>query len=545
VNALIQQSLPPWQRGFGVGPRLIAMAVVLAIETVLLSMLIQATISEPVGIAAAVHSIQHWLFRFLIAYAMSWCMLLTLRAGPGAFAKSARQTDIPLRLRWLFVHAALLGPLAFFSAALYGNWLALPFVPIAIGWHVFAVAAVLSLFRVVAPLRAWTAMLRASGALAAYAAVPAFAAVLAIQGSQRLWISAAKLTFWLVEKLLQPVVPHLLADPDSRVLGTSEFAVSIAEQCSGLEGVGLMLVFCCAWLWYFRREFRFPRVLLVIPAALVLVFLLNALRIAAIVVIGDAGYERIAMIGFHSQAGWIGFNLVAFGVALLAKRSVWLNRAASTQDTSSGTANPTSPYLMPLLTMLAVGMLVHAMSTGFDLLYPLRLIGTGLVLWFYRHRYRTLAWGFTWRGIGAGAAVFGLWIAIGQRLLPYEAMPQALSELPPSARALWIFCRITAAIVTVPLAEELAYRGYLLRRIASPNFDAVPFSQARWPALLLSSVLFGAMHGPMWLAGCIAGLVYGLLAIGTNRIGESVAAHATSNLLLGAAVLLFNQWQWW
>jgi len=521
------------------------MAALLTIETVALSMLIQATFTEPVGLAAAVHSIQHWLFRFLIAYAMCWCMLLCLRAGPGAFAISARQTDIPLRLRWLFVHAAILAPLAFFSAALYGSWLGLPFVPIAIAWHLLAIAAVVSLLRVMAPLRAWFEMLRGSGAIALYAAVPAFAAVLAIQGSQRLWISAAKLTFSLVEKLLRLLVPHLLSDPDARILGTNQFAVSIAEQCSGLEGVGLMLVFCCAWLWYFRREFRFPRVLLVIPAALILVFLLNALRIAAIVVIGVAGYERIAMIGFHSQAGWIAFNLVAFAVALLAKRNAWLNRSASKLDTASAATNPTSPYLLPLLTMLAVGMLVHAMSAGFDLLYPLRLICTGFVLWFYRHRYRALAWGFTWRGVAAGAAIFVVWIVIGQRLLPYEAMPQALSELSPSARALWIFCRVTAAIVTVPLAEELAYRGYLMRRIASANFDSVPFSQSRWPALLLSSALFGAMHGRMWLAGCIAGLTYGLLVIRTNRIGESVAAHATSNLLLGAAVLLFDQWQWW
>ncbi len=528
------------------GPRILTMAVALTVETVLLSMLIQATITELVGFAAAIHTIQHWLFRFLIAYAVSWCMLLCLRVGTGAFALSARPTDIPLRLRWLIVHLAILAPLAFFSAALYGNWPNLPFLPIALAWHALAIGAVISLFRVMAPLRAWFAMLRGSGALAIYAALPALATVLVIQASQRLWVLAAKLTFSLVEKLLQPLVPHLLSDPDERILGTSRFAVSIAEQCSGLEGVGLMFVFCCAWLWYFRREFRFPRVLLVIPAALVLVFLLNALRIAAIVLIGDAGYERIAMIGFHSQAGWIAFNLVAFAVALLARRSAWLNRTASTAVASSAvTKNPTSPYLVPLLALLGIGMLVHALSAGFDLLYPLRLFGTGLVLWLYRERYRTLAWRFTWRGVAAGAAVFGIWLAIGRRLLPAEAMPQTLSELSPFARVAWIFCRISAAVVTVPLAEELAYRGYLLRRIGSANFDAVPFSQARWPALLLSSVLFGAMHGPMWIAGCIAGFVYGFIAMRTNRIGESVAAHATSNLLLGAAVLLYDQWQWW
>jgi exosortase E/protease (VPEID-CTERM system) len=548
VNLHAPQSPPAWQRRFGIGPRIIAIAIALTVETVLLSMLIQATITDLSGFAAAVHSVQHWLFRFLIAYAVSWCMLLCLREGMGVFARSTLQTDMPLRLRWLAVHGAILAPLAYFSAALYGDWLNLPFLPIAIAWHLLAIAAVISLFRVMAPLRVWLAMLRRSGALAAYAVVPALGAVLAIQGSQRLWVSAAKVTFLLVEQILQPLIPHLLADPDARVLGTSRFAVSIAEVCSGLEGVGLMLVFCCAWLWYFRREFRFPRVLLVIPVALLLVFLLNALRIAAIVLIGDAGYERIAMIGFHSQAGWIAFNLVAFAVALLAKRSAWLNRTASARPGTTGSSdliNPTSPYLLPLLTLLAVGMLVHAMSAGFDLLYPLRLICTGLVLWLYRHRYRGISWGFSWRGIAGGAAVFAIWFVVGQRLLPHQTMPEALAELSPPMRALWICCRLAAAVVTVPLAEELAYRGYLLRRIASPNFDALPFSQSRWPALLISSAIFGAMHGSMWLPGCIAGLAYGLLAIRTNRLGESVAAHATSNLLLGVAVLIFDQWQWW
>jgi exosortase E/protease (VPEID-CTERM system) len=538
--------LPHWQRRFSMGPRIIALAAVLTVETVLLSMLIQATIRELSGLAAAIHTVQHWLFRFLIAYAVSCCMLLCLRAGTSAFASGARQNVVPLRWRWLTVHLALLGPLAFFSAALYGSWLKLPFLPIAIAWHVLAIAAVVSLLRVMAPLRTWVAMLRGSGALALYAALPAFLAVLAIQGSQRLWISAAKVTFSLVEMLLQPLVPHLVSDPDERILGTSRFAVSIAEQCSGLEGVGLMLIFCCAWLWYFRREFRFPRVLLVIPAALILVFLLNALRIAAIVLIGDAGYERIAMIGFHSQAGWIAFNLVAFAVALLARRSAWLNRTASAAVApGAATTNPANPYLVPLLTLLAIGMLVHAMSAGFDLLYPLRLLGTGFVLWLYRDRYRTLAWRFTWRGVAAGAAVFGLWMAIGRHVLPVQAMPQELSALSPFSRVIWILCRISAAVVTVPLAEELAYRGYLLRRIGHANFEAVAFNQARWSALVLSAALFGAMHGSLWIAGCIAGLVYGLVAMRTNRFGESVAAHATSNLLLGAAVLLFDQWQWW
>lgn len=520
------------------------LVAVLIVETVLLSMLIQATLTETTGIATTVHTVQHWLFRLLIAYAASWILLRTLRGGTDLTALDAALGAAPLRPGWFLVHLALLAPLAFFSATLYGSWLTLPFVPLAIGWHLCALGALLALCAAMAPLQVWRSMLRGSGALAAYAAVPALAAVLVIQGSQRLWIFAARITFELVATVLRPLVPGLLTDAGARIVDTGRFAVEISEICSGLEGVGLMFVFCCGWLWYFRGEFRFPRALLVIPVALVLVFLLNTMRIAAIVLIGDAGYERLAMIGFHSQAGWIAFNLVAFGVAIAARRSRWLTATPASQPLPSE-ANPVSPYLMPLLATLATGMLVMALSTGFDLLYPLRPVAAGLVLWHYRHRYRGLGWGWSWRGVTVGAAVFAVWLGIGHWLLPDAGMPADLAALPLAGRWGWVASRVLAAVVTVPIAEELAYRGFVMRRCAAAQFDAIPYSRVGWPGILISSLLFGAAHGGMWFAASIAGLGYGLVAKNTNRIGEAVVAHATSNALLAVAVLGFGQWQWW
>jgi CAAX prenyl protease-like protein len=97
----------------------------------------------------------------------------------------------------------------------------------------------------------------------------------------------------------------------------------------------------------------------------------------------------------------------------------------------------------------------------------------------------------------------------------------------------------------VPLAEELAFRGYLLRRLVSPRFETVRFPAARWPALAVSALAFGLMHGVLWLPGIAAGLAYGALAIRTDKLGESVAAHATTNALLAAYVLMFDRWQLW
>jgi CAAX prenyl protease-like protein len=102
-----------------------------------------------------------------------------------------------------------------------------------------------------------------------------------------------------------------------------------------------------------------------------------------------------------------------------------------------------------------------------------------------------------------------------------------------------------AAVFTVPLAEELAYRGYLMRRLTHRDFDSLPFQSVRWPALALSALVFGAAHGALWLPGIAAGMALGWLVVRTGRIGESVVAHAVANGLIGACVLGANQWQLW
>jgi hypothetical protein len=95
------------------------------------------------------------------------------------------------------------------------------------------------------------------------------------------------------------------------------------------------------------------------------------------------------------------------------------------------------------------------------------------------------------------------------------------------------------------IAEELAYRGSLMRRLQAADFEAVRSADIRWPAILISAVVFGLAHGAMWAAGIIAGCIFALVVRRTERLGEAVAAHATTNAGLAALVLLGNQWQLW
>lgn len=522
---------------FGLTARLGLIAALLAAEILVMSYLVQQTPSDLVsGPAAAVRQVQHWLFRFMIAYAVCLAMLAYLRgAAPVAPASG------PVRMRWAIAHAVLLVPFGFLSLHLYETASRLEFAALAVAWHACAIAASIALFAAMAPIRVWLDALRPTAGLALFALLLAAAAVAVIQGSQSLWVPSAELTFRIVKVLLHPLYPDLQADLSTMTISTDRFAVAIAEVCSGLEGIGLMLAFCCGWLWLFRREFYFPQALLVVPVGLVLVFLLNALRIAALVIIGDAGYERIATVGFHSQAGWIGFNLAAFGVAILARHSPWISRIGGHRGASTATA----AYLMPLLAILAAGMLSHALSAGFEVLYPLRFAAALAALWIYRRGYAGIDWRVSWRAPLVGAAVFAVWAGFAHFLASPAPAPGGLNELSAPLRAAWILCRLLAAVLTVPLAEELAYRGFLLRRLSAEHFETLPYSAVRWPALAVSSIAFGAMHGAMWIPGILAGAAFGALAMRTGRLGESIAAHAASNALLATYVLVFDQWQLW
>jgi exosortase E/protease (VPEID-CTERM system) len=533
---------------FGLIARLVVIAVVLAAEILVGSYLVQATPVDMLrGAPEALRLVQHWLFRFIIAYAVSLSLLAYLR-GAGLTAALSAADQAPVRLRWVVVHVLLLAPFLYLSSVLYTPYV--PFAAVALAWHLAAGAATLALFAALAPASVWITVLRKAGGLPLFAIVPAAAAVAVISLSQMLWQPAAQITFRLVQLLIKPLLPTLQSDPVALTLATDRFAVQIAEVCSGLEGVGLMLAFCAAWLWFFRREYYFPRALVVIPLGVLAVFLLNAVRIAVLILIGNAGYDRVATVGFHSQAGWIAFNLAGFGVAILAHTNPWLSRVAAEKRAgrtraghSRSATNPTAAYLMPLLAILAAGMIAHALSADFEVWYPLRLLAALAVLWFYRGSYAGANLTFSWRGPVTGIFLFGLWVGVGAFLSSPASEPLGLAALSPAMRGGWIGCRVIAAVVTVPIAEELAYRGYLLRRLTTAHFESAPFSAARWPQLGVSALAFGIMHGQFWIAGMISGLVYGLLAMRTNKLGESIAAHATTNALLAAAALLFGQWQ--
>lgn len=99
-------------------------------------------------------------------------------------------------------------------------------------------------------------------------------------------------------------------------------------------------------------------------------------------------------------------------------------------------------------------------------------------------------------------------------------------------------------MITVPLAEELAFRGFLTRRLIAADFQSVAPGRFTWFSCLASSVLFGAVHG-RWLAGTLAGLAFARALYRRGELTDAVVAHATTNALLAAYVLITGAWSLW
>lgn len=100
------------------------------------------------------------------------------------------------------------------------------------------------------------------------------------------------------------------------------------------------------------------------------------------------------------------------------------------------------------------------------------------------------------------------------------------------------------AALLVPVMEELFWRGFLMRWLAQPAFEAVDPRRVGLRAVLVSTALFMLAH-TLWLAAIVAGLAYALLYARTGRLWNAVIAHTVTNGALGVWVAATGNWQFW
>jgi membrane protease YdiL (CAAX protease family) len=132
------------------------------------------------------------------------------------------------------------------------------------------------------------------------------------------------------------------------------------------------------------------------------------------------------------------------------------------------------------------------------------------------------------RDIGVAAGFWVVWslVAIGVNILVGPSHAKSLAFLNPHGAvevALWVMMSLTAGF-----CEELVYRGYLQRQVASLTGSASL-------AVLIQAVIFGAGH---WYQGLrmvfvitVLGALFGVLAQWRKSLRPGMISHAWSDIL--------------
>lgn len=361
------------------------------------------------------------------------------------------------------------------------------------------------------------------------------------------WSGLSGATLAVSHWMLTLYESNVVLDADRLLLGVGQFSVHIDGSCSGYEGIALVLIFFPVYMWVFRDELKFPNVLLLLPLGILAIWLLNSIRIAALVSIGAHLSPAVAAQGFHSQAGWISFLIVTLSTVAVARRAAMFAKPEP-RDPASAFARPDKAasdlslaYLAPFIGLVGAAIVASAFVPHDQWLYGLKVLAIAAALWRFRDVYTPLVRSVSWVSVVIGLAVGGLWVATDPSLGDAAPLGLWIASLPLWLAAAWLAMRALGSVVLVPIAEELAFRGFLARWLVSTRFETVGFDQFRFVAFAGSSLAFGLLH-ERWLAATLAGAVYALVMYRTNRLSDPIAAHAASNFVIIGAAIVFQAW---
>ena len=225
--------------------------------------------------------------------------------------------------------------------------------------------------------------------------------------------------------------------------------------------------------------------------------------------------------------------------------------------TSKLQASPLLARVLPFVVFLALTSCQGSLGTESHFWVYLAKCVVGV--WLIRVTWPLVSemrWVISFEALLTGTLVFILWVTLD---VPYTKFSQPddswnlQKQFAAAPVMVWVFAgvRIAGSTLLVPMLEEVFYRSFLYRYILAPNWMFTAHNSFAVKPFLITSIVFGFTH-QHWLAGIACGMIYQLLVIRTNRIGDAITAHAVTNLLLGVWVITKGfgyaekeQWHFW
>jgi CAAX prenyl protease-like protein len=221
-------------------------------------------------------------------------------------------------------------------------------------------------------------------------------------------------------------------------------------------------------------------------------------------------------------------------------------RLLKTFFTKSPAAVRVAPFIIFLALTFCQG--TFGAASAYWFYFAKTLVGAWLI-WEMRPFVLEMRWAISWEAIVIGVAVFAIWVGL-DRFYPHLGKDTAAwnpNETFGENYALaWLFIltRILGSTFVVPPLEEVFYRSFLYRYLASVNFLSVPLNRFLPFPFFATAIIFGFSHN-QWLAGILCGAAYQWLVLKKNRLGDAMTAHAVTNLLLGVWIVWRGAWHFW
>jgi len=218
------------------------------------------------------------------------------------------------------------------------------------------------------------------------------------------------------------------------------------------------------------------------------------------------------------------------------------------------------PYTLPFILYLVLTQVPPAFPESYGWLYPVVVLVVGSVTVGLLHGRRLLCpHREVLPGVAVGLAGIAVWIVLShldlesslRASLPGWLRPEERAGFNPFERigdpvARWGFMtiRLIGLVLLVPVAEELFWRGFLIRWLISPNWQQQKPGQFTWFSFAGVTLLFALAHRE-WLAAAVYGGLLNGLWYWKRNLWTCVVAHAVSNLVLAGYILATGNWQLW
>ena len=206
-------------------------------------------------------------------------------------------------------------------------------------------------------------------------------------------------------------------------------------------------------------------------------------------------------------------------------------------------------YILLFAVFVGIRYIVNYFLHDLYLSYIITVIITGFLIMFYKSKFPELKFKFDLQAVLIGMAVFLLWVLLEGRYpwIPFLGTPgEGLNPLtlPKVLIIPAMIFRLLGSILVAPIVEELFFRSFLYRFIATKNWKKMPIGRYDHIAFFVTIFFFGFIH-MRWLPGLLAGAAFTGMMVWRKNLSSPILAHLTANLCLCIYVLSTQSWTFW